>query len=92
MEAPYPLWIVLILLFIASIVFNEAVSIVNRITNGVHPLAAAEVAVGAIYTLFGSWLAGVKIETILVILLCFVASGIPMIIGDVVRWLRRIRK
>lgn len=80
-----PLALVLLILFSGSILYNEAVAKVNTVSNGDHPLAAAEVAVGVLYTLFGAWLVDGECLGIWTILWCFVASGSPMLIGDIFR-------
>lgn len=80
-----PLALVMIILFSGSILYNEWVAKVNTVSNGDHPLAAAEVSVGVLYTLFGAWLVDGSCLNVWTILWCFVASGSPMIFGDVFR-------
>ena len=86
------MWIVLVLLFAASVVFNEIVERINRESKGDHPLAAAGVVVGVAFTLVGVYFLGVPWEYILLVILAFVATGTPMLVGDVGRWLARQRK
>lgn len=88
----WPLYWVAMILFVVSLAFNELVGLVNIRTKGVHPLAAAEVALGTIYTLGGVWLVDGDCISIWTLLFCFVASGTPMIAGDVFRWLGRVRQ
>lgn len=85
----WPTGVIALGLFISSVIYNEWVALVNHRSHGDHPLAAAEVAVGVLYTMVGAWLVDggcIRVETILI---CFVASGTPMIIGDVMRWMMR---
>ena len=87
----WPIAIVAACLVIGSIIYNEWVALVNHRSHGDHPLAAAEVAVGVFYTLLGAWLVDgmcLRVETILI---CFIASGTPMLVGDIMRWMVRHR-
>lgn len=80
-----PLSLMLLILFSGSILYNEAVATVNVKSKGDYPLAAAAVAVGVMYTLFAAWLVDGTCMSIWTILWCFVASGSPMLAGDVFR-------
>lgn len=81
----------MVILVIASTLFNELVALVNKRTKGSHPLAAVEVVFGTAYTIAGAWLVDGECIHIWTLFWCFVASGTPMIAGDVARWLGRIR-
>lgn len=85
-------WIVLVILFALSVVYNEMIDRINKDSEGDHPLAAAAVAVGVLFTLLGAHFIGVPAEYIWLVLLCFVASGTWMIVGDVGRWLARRKR
>ena len=82
-------WQVYLALVIVSMAYNQAVGFVNAKTEGDHPLASWEVAVGTIYTVVAAWAIDGEDINILTLGLCFVASGSPMIIGDAMRWLSR---
>ncbi len=84
-----PLGWALVILLSGSIFFNEWVAMVNRRSNGDHPLAAAQVAVGVLYTITMAWAVDGERIGIWTMLWCFVASGSPMLVGDVARWIGR---
>ena len=92
MAEPVELWMVLTILFAMSVVYNEMIAKVNKESEGNHPLAAAAVAVGVLFTVFGAYLLGAPWECIWLIMICFVASGTWMIVGDVGRWLARRKR
>jgi len=83
-------WGILLVLVVISVLFNELVAFVNKTTKGDHPLAAVEVVFGVFYTVGGAWLIDGNCIKLWTLLWCFVASGVPMIVGDVTRWLGRM--
>ena len=87
----WELWQVAVILAGVSVLYNEAVALVNKRTGGNHPLAAAEVVIGTMYTIAGAWLVDGDCVHLWTLFWCFVASGTPMIVGDVTRWLEGMR-
>ena len=86
----WPLWMVFVGLFGVSIAFNECVGIINKRSGNNHPLASFGVVIGTSYTIAGAWLADGDSIGVWTLFLCFVASGLPMIMGDILRWLSRV--
>ena len=84
-----PIALVMLILFSMSILFNEAVGKINDVSEGQHPLAAVAVAVGVLYTILGAWMVDGDCMSIWTIAWAFLASGSPMIAGDILRWLER---
>lgn len=75
---------VLIALFLCGMIYNYAV--VDKIER-LHPplgVTAFEVVGGVLFTLVGFALL-VGVEAMLLALLCFAASGVPMILGSLQR-------
>ena len=83
---PQRLAIVLAGLFLFGIVFNALVSYTHERFGGKSPLTATFVVFGVGVTLFGA-LFLVPWPYIVIVCLCFVASGLPMWVGDLARYL-----
>ena len=85
------LWIVLVSLFAFAWVYDlYVVTPMNHDGAKRHPLTAIQVVIGVGITLAGAYAAMWDCMTpewaVGVVVACFVASGTPMIIGDVRRW------
>lgn len=76
---------VLVMLFFGGILYNYAVvDQIERHLPAAHGVTAFEVVGGVLFTMIGfGMIAG--FDVMLVCLLCFAASGIPMIIGSMRR-------
>lgn len=85
---------------VLSYVLNEVVNILRRETKGAHPLTSILVVIGVLYTLVLAYMVDGFSQSHLTcgregwlqwttLLTLFVASGVPMIVGDVMRWLKR---
>lgn len=83
-------WMVYIALVVVSLAYNQIVSYVNRETDGVHPLASLGVAIGVLYTIMGATIIDGTVINVMTLIWCFGASGTPMILGDVARWIFRL--
>jgi len=82
-------WGLVILVSVSFIFDIVVVGPINARSRGDHPLAAAEVALGTLYTILVAWTVDGHNINIWTLLWCFVASGSPMIVGDVARWISR---
>lgn len=80
-------WRVLALLFCAGILYNALVDYVQQQLPDRHGVTALLVVVGVGWTLIGLLLL-TDLNTFILALLCFIASGSPMIFGSMARYLR----
>lgn len=89
--------VALVALLIFGTIYNFIADAIHESSDGKNPWVAWEVVGGTVFTaVVARWLVyGSKLATpaeatdvVDIILLCFVASGIPMIIGDALRYLR----
>lgn len=81
-------WRVFLLLLAGGILYNWLVEYTQSQLPRVHGLTAWLVVVGVLGTLIGyMMLAGV--QAFLTVLLCFVATGTPMILGSMLRYWRK---
>ena len=78
---------VLLLLLMGGVLYNWLVDYSQRQLPRVHGLTAWLVVGGVLWTLVGLLLLTDR-HTFFLALLCFVASGLPMIIGSMVRYWR----
>ena len=85
------LWRVLLLLFGCGILYNALVDYVQTQLPDRHGVTAWLVVGGVGWTIFGiGILLGVK--DMIIVLLCFIASGSPMIAGSMLRYWREREK
>ena len=76
---------VLLILFLSALIYDRAVvDVIERRLPQPHGVTAFEVVIGVLFTLVGfGFLVG--LETMILALLCFAASGVPMILGSLQR-------
>ncbi len=90
------LWAGLTGLFLISIVHNAGVDFLRQKSHGVNPYTSLLVVLGVAYTVvaallidYGKYPAGndwfLSWQTLI---MCFVASGVPMVWGDIARYFR----
>jgi hypothetical protein len=84
-----PAWIVYVCLFALSWVHNELINLVHDETDGHNPWTAFFVVAGVLYTIAAAYLIDGEYINIWTLFFCYVASGTPMIIGDMVRYYRK---
>ena len=84
-------WRVLALLFCAGILYNAVVDYVQRQLPDRHGVTAWLVVVGVGWTLVGLLIL-TDTKTFLLAVLCFMASGSPMIVGSMARYLRQMQR
>jgi len=84
------LYIVLIGLFSISWPYNALTDWVHVATKSASPWTSFLVVGGILYTIGGAVLVdGWATINVFTLLACFAASGLPMVVGDVLRYLRR---
>ena len=83
--------VILLSLFALSWVHNEIINLVHESTKGSNPWTAFFVVAGTLYTIGAAYLIDGPDINIWTLFFCYVASGSPMIIGDMVRYYRRGR-
>ncbi len=81
-----PAWIVYVGLIAISWVHDEIINLVNDATGGKSPWTAFFVVAGVLYTILAAYLIDGPQINVWTLLFCFAASGLPMTIGDVVRY------
>ena len=82
---------VLLFLLVCGIMYNELVDYVQCQLPARHGVTAWIVVGGVLWTLFGVLLLE-DMQTFLNVLLCFVASGTPMVIGSMRRYQSEARR
>ena len=78
---------VLALLFVVGLLYNGLTGYIQSQLPERHGVTAWLVVGGVLWTLFGVLIL-TGIDTFLTVLLCFIASGTPMVIGSMARYRR----
>lgn len=76
-------------LLVTSLAYDRAVIRRGERQGWLEPFTALSVVVGVLYTLVGVWL--VDRRAAVTVFWAFVFSGTPMIVGDLERYLERVR-
>lgn len=85
------IWLVMLLLLAGGILYNWLVEYVQRQLPNRHGLTAWLVVVGVLGTLIG-FLLLTDVRTFTLVLLCFVVTGTPMVLGSMRRYAQGERK
>lgn len=78
-----------VFLLLTSLLYDRAVIRRGERQGWLEPFTALSVVVGVLYTLLGVWL--VDRRAAVTVFWAFVFSGTPMILGDLERYLERVR-